>query len=116
MYDINLLATASNEQFKVTLKHEGDGIMDVFDPTNCQDIPFLRFSIEKMDGGYFFPIEELSHCTNLACDIGQDKMNKAVVAILSSISSPGGRSIQEVCKHFSFLNRHSFKELDIIRI
>lgn len=103
-YNTNLSVTKIYNQIRITLSHTGDGCEGGYSKNDKNDIPFLRFNIEKQKGNEWVNVKGANYCTELDCSISEDDAIRAIDLIASSVNDAIlSGNYKEICKEQSYI-------------
>lgn len=90
---------------RVRLSHIGEGIFGDYDPNDKEDIPLLRFDVEKFDNGDWEPVDDASYCTRIEADRYFTDVIAAMTVIMTEVYAAveDGHSIKKTCERLSWI-------------
>jgi hypothetical protein len=76
-----------NDTLKVELQWKGDGLSGDFDPHDPEDVPLLRFMVEKRQEETWVPVEGGDRITTLPATLTDAKQSLVVDFLLSRLTT-----------------------------
>lgn len=111
-----------SEKVKVEIEWLGEGWDGDYDESNPDDKPFLRFSVYKLEGGYFETgstkdpywesIDDSSYCTLMPATCSPSMVMRAAKYILGNVEQRvlEGLPIKKTCEGLSWIKPGWFRK------
>ena len=92
---------------RVTLEYIGEGYEGDYDPTDPDDSPLVRFSIDERELGteYWEAVDDSSYCTTIPITTPREQLESVARSILAEVQEPvlAGHSIKKLCERLSWI-------------
>jgi hypothetical protein len=102
-----------NDNVRVVLDDDcNEGWFGNYDPTDNEDEPLLRFTVQRRDPGErdsWSDVDDASYCTGLNVDAPQEEIDQALQLILWAVGDAvrAGISIKKACERLSWVGAHA---------
>lgn len=105
--------TSSCGQVRVLLSYIGEGRSGDYDPEDPDDVPLLRYDLDRKEDDKWIAVENGSYCTELPTSISRHEAELAASIILDNVADlVKSNKHKRMCEKLSWLNTDSLRKRD----